>query len=172
MCVFFGCSDAPRVRLVKDNDTTFHTQWDEPLKEERIILIRRSGEVVRYRSRYNPSSGRVRTAEQKFSLSESQIGILVYFPAGSFVSAPVSSQNKSDSFYGGIYAGSTWSVEYIHSVETLPADLRNTIAVPAHLYEIRDGVFEWHGGEVILRDHPFFREYRVGKPSRLTFTVK
>ena len=48
-----GCSEAgnsdykvsiesyvPRVRLVKDGARDFHFQWDEPLKEERIILCR------------------------------------------------------------------------------------------------------------------------------------
>ena len=33
-------SSAPRVRLVKDTESMFHFQWNEPLKEERIILVR------------------------------------------------------------------------------------------------------------------------------------
>ena len=33
-------SEVPRVRLVKDGDDLLHFQWDEPLKEERFILVR------------------------------------------------------------------------------------------------------------------------------------
>ena len=36
----------PRVRLVRDNQKTFHFQWNEPLNEERIVLVRFSGVEV------------------------------------------------------------------------------------------------------------------------------
>lgn len=71
--VFFGCDNAPRVRLVKDDDHTFHFQWAEPLKEERIILIHYSGLLV-LRGREIPFRNLKR---------------LVHFPAGTFVSSPV-----------------------------------------------------------------------------------
>ena len=152
------------MRLVKDNDQTFHFQWDKPLKEERIILIRRTGEVVNYRYEFNTSG----LHEHKTTyLHETDIEILVYFPTESFVSAPVSSQDNAEPFYGDT------AVRYIYSVEIAPADLRNTaVDFPAHLYTINDGgKFVRHGDQVILRDHPLFREYRIGKPSRLDFAV-
>ena len=74
LCVFFGCSDAPCVRLVKDDDETFHFQWAEPLKEERIILVRCSGVVFDHR--YNAEIPHEKE-------------LLVYFPAGTVVSASV-----------------------------------------------------------------------------------
>ena len=39
-CVTDTDVSIPEVRLVKDSPTTFHFQWKEPLKEERIILVR------------------------------------------------------------------------------------------------------------------------------------
>ena len=49
------------------------------------------------------------------------------------------------------------------------AHLRNTVAVPARLFTIRDGDFKPHGERVILREHPF-KPYELGKPSKLIFT--
>lgn len=40
LCVFVGCDNAPRVRFAKDNYDMFHFQWDLPLNDERIILVR------------------------------------------------------------------------------------------------------------------------------------
>ena len=43
LLLLWSCGDSyvkPRIRLVKDSPTTFHFQWDEPLEEERIILVR------------------------------------------------------------------------------------------------------------------------------------
>ena len=42
LIAFLGCNNAPRVWLVRDNDETFHFQWDEPLNEERFVLVRYS----------------------------------------------------------------------------------------------------------------------------------
>ena len=144
------------MRLVKDNDTTFHFQWAEPLKEERIILIRYNG--VR---RYN--------AEDLFGYSPEspwEKELLVYFPAGTVVSAPVDR---------GVYRHDKRQrrvSERIDSVELLPARLRETV-LPAELYEMRQsGYFQIRGERVILREHPFFQEYHVGAPSRLTFTLE
>ena len=153
MFVFFGCGNAPRVRLVKDNDTTFHFQWAEPLKEERIILIRGSGGIV------DEIGGGEPPVKRRYPW---EIESLVYFPAGSFISAPASSSR----IWLDPDLGNTW--KYTYSVEILPAHLRNTVAVPARLFTIRDGDFKPHGERVILREHPF-QEYHVGAPSRLTF---
>ena len=151
MFVFFGCGNAPRVRLVKDNDTTFHFQWAEPLKEERIIVVRYNSKFV-----FRPH----RDSERGMRQTPMEVEHLVYFPAGAFVSAPVSSPRS--------YPNS-WDHD---SVEILPARLRSTVPVPARLYTIRDGDFRSHGERVILREHPFFQEYHVGKPSRITFTLE
>ena len=60
------------MRLVKDNDTTFHFQWDAPLKEERIILYFARWAEFGYERHY-----------------------LVYFPAGVIVSKPVNVSGAS-----------------------------------------------------------------------------
>ena len=130
LCVFFGCSDVPRVRLVKDDGSTFHFQWAEPLKEQRIILV---------------------------DLNGYQRTLLVYFAAGTVVSAPVS----RDGF---------WIPKRIDSVEILPAHLREE-RLPAYVFEIRadGGVWQREEDDYLLREHPFFRDYRIDEPSRITF---
>ena len=171
--VFLGCEGAPRVRLVKDNDTTFHFQWAEPLKEERIILVRYNSKIVfrptrdpERRTRPTRDSERrtrqKRDSEWRTRQTPMEVEHLVYFPAGAFVSAPVPSLVWS-------YPNS-W--DYIDSVEILPARLRSTVPVPARLYTINHDRFQVHGDQVILRDHPFFQEYHVGKPSRITFPLE
>ena len=142
LCVFFGCSDVPRVRLVKDDGFTFHFQWAEPLKEQRIILVGLNGglenPVLEIPSRYEEI-------------------LLVYFAAGTVVSAPVS----RDGF---------WYLKRIDSVEILPAHLREK-RLPAYVSEIHaDGrVWQREEDDLLLREHPFFRDYRVDDPSRITF---
>lgn len=123
------------MRLVKDNKHTFHFQWDKPLKEERIILVRYSGRDGGDSMEY-----------------------VAYFPAGAFVSSPVTQS--------AFRAGDSWV--YIRSVELLAAEMRTEVAVPARLHTIENGLFQVYGDQVILREHPFFREYHVGEPSRLT----
>lgn len=86
---------------------------------------------------------------------------LVYFPAGAFVSAPVDQST--------FRAGDSWV--YIRSVEILSAEMRTKIAVPARLNTIKNGLFRVYGDQVILREHPFFREYHVGEPSHLTLEI-
>ena len=153
-CVFFGCDNTPRVRLVKDNDRTFHFQWDKPLKEERIILVHETGELGG-----KIVSGGVEWKSYNFN-------ILVYFPAGSFVSGAVYTER-----WGELRYVMSWrdGPRRIHSIEILPAHLRNTVDFPTPLYAINDGDFVLHGDQVILRDHPSFQECRVDEPSRLAF---
>lgn len=158
LVVFFGCDNTPSVRLVLDNSQTFHFQWDEPLKEERIILVRRYGEVGEY-------VFKGRTSEWK-SPGVYYSDRLVYFPVESVVSAPVSVGEKRLREHGR-------SVRRIHSVELLAAHLRDNefiVGFPARLYVINDGEFVRHGVRVILREHPFFQEYHIDEPSRLSFT--
>ena len=163
-CVFFGCDNAPRVRLVKDNDYTFHLQWDKPLKEERIVLVRCSVERgIHLNGKWEKSYNHSRD-------------YLVYFPEGSFISGTVEDGRwrSFDSELDRIFTGKppTDKPQYedrINSVELLAHHLRNTISFPVRLHVIKDEDFIIHGDQVILRDHPFFQEYRVGEPSRLTF---
>ena len=159
LCVFFGCSDAPRVRLVKDDDATFHFQWAEPLKEERIILVRRSGVTV--------SIGRRHIRRTPFDRD-----VLVYFPEGALISAPVWQTIKGYSYehVAGEVEGIS-NTEYIGTVEILPTDLRETV-LPADVYEIRGmGFRRRYEHDRILREYPLFREYRVDLPSHLTFEL-
>ena len=141
------------MRLVKDNDTTFHFQWAEPLKEERIILVRYSGVF----SDYN-----VEIPWEK--------ELLVYFPAGSVVSAPLHRQAAMRYTSVANIANRLVRIRdaNLDSVEIRPAHLRETV-LPARLYTIRDREFMPHGERFILREPPFFQEYHVGEPSRLTF---
>ena len=147
LLVFFGCDNAPRVRLVKDNDFTFHFQWNKPLKEEPIILVRYSGKVGTF------IKGEW---EQGYSSNDEY---LVYFPAGSFVSAPV--DTKGNPFKALIHPNGRY-IRRIHSVELPAPHLRNTIYAPARLHTIEDENFKRYGDQVILREHPFFRKYRIG----------
>ncbi len=142
--VFLGCERTPRVRLVKDDEMTFHFQWNKPLKEERIILIHYSGAQFSSDGREIPFEDREK---------------LVYFPAETFVSAPVSIAT---------WAYRNTSSSYIDSVEILPAHSRET-SLPAHVYKIAGNRFHQRKGGRLLRQHPFFREYRVDQPSRITF---
>ena len=166
LCIFFSCSDAPRVRLVKDNDYTFHFQWDKPLKEERIILVRCNEEI-------EILTGAQNGLESEKELRESDY--LVHFSAGSFISAPIEAEADRFSIALSLAFGQQGSktISSINTVEIRPAHLRNTIRVPARLYAIDpknpEGRFVVHGDRVILREHPSFREYRVDEPSRLTF---
>lgn len=148
--VFFGCMGAPRVRIVRGDDRTFHFQWDKPLKEKRIILVRLSG--VNFDHRYK--------AEHPHEEE-----LLVFFPPGTVVSNAID-RPRALEFTSMAFLGR------IDSVEILPAHLRNTIRVPARLYKVAEynHSFEVHGDKVILRDYPFFRQkYRICKPSRITF---
>ena len=72
-----SADNVPEVRLVDDGSNDFHFQWDEPLKEERIIPIRchfegvaqgRNGELHPYAHSWTK---------------------LIYFPSDSFVSKPL-----------------------------------------------------------------------------------
>ena len=164
LIVFVGCDNAPRVRLVRDNDETYHFQWDEPLKEERINLVRFGGVEVIHNdySSFFPQ-GRPFTQRKHHREYPMEYDFLVYFPARSFVSAPLYKQEITEDY--GL------SSEHTRSVEIMPAHLRNTGYFPARLRAIIvDRGFEVHD-QVILRDHPFFREYRVDKPSHLDFTA-
>ena len=160
LCVFFGCDNAPRVRLVKDDDETFHFQWAEPLKEERIILVRRSGVTVsKYRRQY--------IRRTPFNRD-----VLIYFPSGAFISDPVW-QTTVETSYEHI-AGEVEEIhntEYIGTVEILPADLRETVLL-ADVYEIRGmGFRRRYEHDRILREYPLFRKYRVDQLSHLTFEL-
>lgn len=155
LCVFFGCDNIPRVRLIKDGDATFHFQWVEPLKEERIILIRCKGVLFDY---------------------DAQIPwereMLVFFSPGTVVSYAIDRQ-RAMKYAATIYRSSMPFRWRIDSVEILPAQLRETV-LPADVWGIgKDGRFRWsyeHGR--ILREHPHFLAYSVDKPSCLTFIRK
>ena len=126
LCVFLGCSDAPRVRLVKDDNETFHFQWAEPLKEERIILVRLSGVIFdpRYKAEY--------AHEEE---------LLVYFPPGTVVSYAIDRPRALEYTSMAILGR-------IDSVEILPAALRETV-LPADVWKIgEDGLFRGHGKRI------------------------
>ena len=157
LIVFFGCDNAPRVRLVRDNNQTYHFQWDKPLKEERIVLMRSDGEVGEYV--FEGEMSKWKSPGVYFSYH------LVYFPEGSFVSAPVFAGDRNLGEHGG-------SIGRTHSVELLAAHLRDNefmVGFPARLYVINDRGVVRHGDRVILREHPSFREYSIDEPSSLTF---
>ena len=134
------------MRLVKDDDATFHFQWAEPLKEERIILVRLSGVIFdpKYKAEYSHEEE-----------------LLVYFPPGTVVSYAIDRPRALEYTSMAILGR-------IDSVEILPAALRETV-LPADVWKIgEDGLFRGHGKR-ILREHPFFRDYRVAPLSRITF---
>lgn len=146
LCVFLACGNTPRVRLVKDDDSTFHFQWAKPLNEERTILVRLSGVIFdpRYKAEYSHEEE-----------------LLVYFPAGTLVSYAIDRPRPLE-------YSSMAILERIDSVEILPAALRRTV-LPADMWKIGEyGRFRGHGKR-ILREHPFFLDYRVDEPSRITF---
>lgn len=139
-----GDSYVPRIRLVKDGPNEFHFQWDEPLKEERIILVR-----------YRPIVAITTTSPtiERYEPSPLFEHILLYFPLDSFISKSVQ---------GGIA-----------SIEILSAIERNAFPLPSTaLLNPRRLTVPHLLGEPkrILKEHPF-KPYRVAKPSSLMFEI-
>ncbi len=161
LCVFLGCDNPPRVRLVKDDDSTFHFQWEDPLKEARIILIRYSGVTVsQYKGHYRKTP---------FDRD-----LLIYFPAGAFISAPARTDAIAKTSYEYIWGevGDVANTEYIGSVDIFPAHFRASV-LPAYVHRINAGgsFREREEHERILREYPLFKAYRLGEPTNLTFEL-
>ena len=133
----------PEVRLVDDGSNEFHFQWDEPLKEERIILVRRYGGKITF-GEGGEDSDTVHVMERWFKDK------LLYFPKDSFIS------DLDD--YSGLAIG------------ILSAKQRDAVELPARAWS---GEHRWKNRSherLILREHPF-KPYRVGKSSRLNRSV-
>ena len=139
----------PEVRLVKDGPHEFHFQWDEPLKEERIILCRDetfNSHVLSdnpvYHFKIDEQGNSVRV---QIPISTTRLR-LFYFPAGTFRSRLVR--------------------DYFIFVELLPARERAAFPLPNYAHNATAKYFE--RDTHLLKEHPF-KSYRVGKPSLLTF---
>lgn len=152
----------PEVRLVKDGPHDFHFQWDEPLNEERIILCL-SEEFVQLVDADNDIGGHTRTGfpEQR----------LVYFPQGSFrsklftdtlVFIEILSAHQRSAFPLPSYARDA-TADFPENIRRLAGENLSYL----HYHGIAG---ESDAYQQILREHPF-KPYRVGKPSRLTFTI-
>ncbi len=142
-----GDSYVPRVQLVKDGPNEFHFQWDEPLKEERIILCL----VEEFLAITTTSPVIIGYKPTGFPFQR-----LVYFPEGSFISESIKHQPVF--------------------IEILPASERYKFPLPAKVFEqpgwghkISYNI-DYDEQRRILEEHPF-KPYRVGKPSRITFEM-
>ena len=153
-------SYVPRVRLVKDGAHDFHFQWDEPLKEERIILCR-SESFFQVVTADNVIEGYKPTGfpEQR----------LVYFPEGAFTSKlftdtlvfiEILSAHERGTFPLPAYARDATA----DFPENLRVPLGHNLSFISHpSIPGRSDAYRR-----ILREHPF-KPYRVDKPSRITF---
>ena len=101
-----GDSYVPRVRLVKDGPNEFHFQWDEPLKEERIILCL----VEEFLAITTTSPVIIGYKPTGFPFQR-----LVYFPEGSFISESIKHQPVF--------------------IEILPASERYKYPLPSYAFE-------------------------------------
>lgn len=131
------------VYLVKDGESSYHLQWTEPLKEERIVLVH----LIQVR--------RWGFEDRNMQLVEPYD--LVSFPAGSF---------RSNKFSGGSLG--VWGGSLI-SVEIRPAEERFDIELPTKASRAdSDANYESGSSVDILVGHPF-QPYDVGDPSKLVF---
>lgn len=112
--VSVGDSYVPRVRLVKDGPNEFHFQWDEQLKEERIILC--NADITIAITTDSP-------AIEGYKASGFPFPRLIYFPEGAFISEPVK--------------------DYFTFIEILPASERYKYSLPSYAYgQPGNNVFE------------------------------
>lgn len=131
------------VYLVKDSEDSYHLQWTEPLKEERVVLVH----VI----------GVDRWGFENREMGLNEQNALVVFPVGSF---------RSNQFRGGSLG--SWGASLI-SVEILPAEERFNIDLPTDAHRAEsDANYESGSGVDILVGHPF-KPYDVGDPSKLIF---
>ena len=146
-------SYVPSVRLVRDGDFEYHFQWDEPLKEDRIVLIRvhQFGSWIHEVTSDNILTGRVLYHE---FINPAISTRLILFRQGDFISEPE-------------------MLEGWHClIEILPAHERNTLPLPAtaakFIYGPNNNDEDY---QRILKEHPF-KPYRLGKSSRITFDTE
>ena len=148
-CVADKDSPTPEVRLVKDSPTTFHFQWKEPLKEERIILVR-----IRKVNARGAGGGRL---TDPYLMDEETH----FYRFDAALHQPSQFRSPLFSIMAGL-AGDHRSIPpgLTPYVEILPEHKRYDIKLPTYPYD---------GGDEILVEHPF-KPYELGKPSKLVFT--
>jgi len=171
-------TDTPRVRLVKDTPATFHVQWDAPLKEERIILVRMRRWIGSFD---NPtptvpqeafpddlealsirrlSSGLGFDQDYKFLTDELH---LLWFRTGQFRSVEILIATRP------ITAAAEILFETFPFVEILADHKRSDIKLPSIAHNAGpDAASDGTQAQRLLAEHPF-KPYELGKPSKLTF---
>ena len=142
-CVNGDDSFVPEARLVKDTDTSFHFQWNERLKEERIILATLS----------------FITADNLQSKT-----ILIRFSPNQFRSPLV---QISD---GTIPASLQPTVEILPAMERTAVPTP-THFYDASSLGASDWYNYYTPSNTILAEHPF-KPYEIGVPSKLIFEGK
>lgn len=157
MCIGFGCGGvrevcdcgvpdnySPTVRLVKDTDRSFHFQWEDTLLEERSVLVRFTYTNINW----------VREPWRTPTL------VLHHFRLGEF---------RSGHMY--VYDREFTDKQQV-TVEILPAADRHKLKLPYPLgYSLNSDGAHRFGNEHVLVAHPF-KPYKVGTPSKLTFSRK
>ena len=159
-CVTDTNSPTPKVRLVKDSPTTFHFQWKEPLKEERIILIR----MRRVNARGSGGGGLTDPYLMDEETHLLRFETTLYQPT-QFRSRRFSIMGPGASNATRIPPGLT------PYAEILPDRTRHDIALPAHSRSATgggDSISEGFSHQLLV-EHPF-KPYELGKPSKLIFT--
>ena len=159
-CVTDTDVSIPKVRLVKDSPTTFHFQWKEPLKEERIILIR----MRRVNARGSGGGG----LTDPYLMDEETH--LLRFETTLY--QPTQFRSRRFSIMGPGASNATRIPPGLAPfVEILPEHERYDIQLPAISRSATGGGDSISEGSSyqLLVEHPF-KPYELGKPSKLIFT--
>ena len=172
---FLACGNqqsTPEIRLVKDNAYGFHLQWDEPLREERIVLVEITTE-------YDDVTDDSKPVEQILTRVQA-----LHFPSGVFKSPYVNLTLMRHS-----PKRSRFTIEILDVSDKSDRDKLTTQSMPHSVISYLDlddcvqfamdttvtyrksGLSRGKVQEEILNEHPF-KPYTVGSPSILHFEVK
>ena len=142
----------PTVHLVKDG-LSYYLQWDSPLLEERIVLIRKT--VLHYEIALEPESK-----------VESQHVLLWRFRTGEYRSPRFWDTSKS---FGISYAIPQFIVEILPASDLLNLQPPTPVGWP--LKSITESRNHSDYRDEILPGDPL-KSYQLGTPSKLTFSRK
>ena len=162
----------PEIRLVKDNADGFHLQWDEPLREERIVLV----EITTV---YDHSTDDSKPVEQILTRVQA-----LHFPAGVFKSPYINLTLMRHS-----PRQSRFTIEILDVGDKNDQEKLTTQSMPHSVISYIDlddcvefamdttvtyreaGYSRGQVQEEILNEHPF-KPYTVGSPSILHLEVE
>ena len=168
----------PEIRLVKDNADGFHLQWDEPLREERTILVNLTTVYNYWNTDYTKRIERIMKRVQVlhfpdgvFKSAYIDLTLMMHSPKNSrFTIEILDVSNKKDREKLTKQSMPHPVISYIDLDDCVKLAMNTTIkTIPYRENLYRDGT----GGKIqeeILTEHPF-KPYAVGSPSILHFKI-